>query len=94
MAALEDARECQVALLPYHATNIARVRLNLCVPRVLEILGTERETYGFATEPVALVVLVAVYKGDFNTAGEQATELGELVPENEVTSAIKAWREN
>jgi predicted transcriptional regulator len=91
MAGLEHARKGEIALLPYHATNIARVRLNLGIARVLEVLRSKRETEGFASEPVALVVLVAVYKRDFNAPGEEAAELGELVPENEVACAIEAW---
>jgi predicted transcriptional regulator len=91
MAGLEHASKGEIALLPYHATNIARVRLDLGIARVLEVLGSEREAEGFATEPVALVVLVAVYERDFDAAGEEAAELGELVPENEVACAIEAW---
>jgi hypothetical protein len=90
MAGLEYARKGEIALLPYYATNIARVGLNLCVACISEVLGSKREAEGFATEPIALVVFIAVYERDFDAASKQAVELRELVSENEVSCAIEA----
>ena len=80
MPGLEDAREGQIAVLPRHAAEMARVGLERRVAGLAEVglVGPgDREGGEFTAEPVAGVVPVAVHKGDFDAAGEDVGEGGE-----------------
>jgi hypothetical protein len=66
----------QVAVLSNEAARIRRIRLNISVSRFLEarICGRVRldgQTDCLASEPVALIVSISVYKRDLDTFSEQ-----------------------
>lgn len=50
----------------------------------------DREADGFAAQPVALVVAVAVQQGDAYAAVEEGGEFGEGKAEEEVAGAVEA----
>jgi hypothetical protein len=82
MTGLEDARESEILVLADETADVRRVCFDVCIFGRCEggrELRSDGEREGFATEPVALVVPVAVDESHLDAAVEKGTDLRELL---------------
>lgn len=94
MAGVEDAGEGETADLSCPAADVGGVCLDIGVAGLAEdaagdLVGGDVEGDLFAAEPVALVVSVAVDKGDLGAVVEEAAKSCEAVAEYEVAGFLE-----